>query len=92
MRRLALMAASALLAGGLTACSGSTASDGGPSFESRVKLDTAELRAAKRQARIDPCVEARRVPGGELPDLELADEPLVVVGSLALPFPAFSTL
>jgi thiol-disulfide isomerase/thioredoxin len=52
----------------LSGCGGDTTLPTAPSLESRVDIDTPELRAAKRELGVLPCPSASG-PGSDLPDL-----------------------
>lgn len=64
-------ALAAACASALTACAGEGPLPGAPDLESRIDVDTAELRQAKADAGIEPCPETDG-PGSDLPELTLA--------------------
>lgn len=55
----------------LAGCAGDSALPEAPDLSSKVDVDTPELRAAKREAGVEPC-PATDEPGSELPDLTLS--------------------
>ena len=66
LRSLAVVAALVLLAG----CAGAPTPEA-PSFESRIKVDTAQLRSAKATAGIEDCPRPADDATSDLPDLTL---------------------
>ncbi len=69
-RRRARLLAPLLAAGLLTACAGESPLPAAPDLQSRIDVDTPDLRAAKQDLGVEPCPAAHG-PGSELPRLTL---------------------